>query len=662
VNKARNAMIRLKDLKKQYGSRILFAKLTLSIGDSDRIAVVGRNGAGKTTFLKIITGAEEPDSGQVISSRYSTTGYLPQEGVYHHGKTILEEVASVFADVAALHYRIEQLSHELAQEDERGADSTDRHELLQELGRTQQALEDCEGYAVENKVSRVLFGLGFNERDLQRMTEEFSGGWQMRIELAKLLLKKPSVLLLDEPTNHLDLESLAWLEEYLSTYEGALIVISHDARFLDNLTNRVLELSQGHATEYRGNYSSYLSEKATREILKTATLKNQRRIIEGAERFINRFKAKASKARQVQSRIKQLERIELSEEGSNERTITFRFPEPPHSGRVIIELQNVAKSYEGLSVFGNLSLLLERGDRVALVGVNGSGKSTLARIIAGRESFNSGKRILGHNVTIGYYAQDTAEMLNPAKTVLETVSEVSEGPSPTELRTLLGCFLFTGDDVFKTVAVLSGGEKSRLALARLLLAPANLLVLDEPTNHLDAVSKEILQQRLLTYGGSLLIVSHDRDFLSPLITRVGHIVQGRLIIHHSTVDDYLGLIDKENKDSSAVVLEKLTVEQPERQRKRREAELRQERHKLLRPVIERIAALEIEIERSESRRRNIEELLGDERSYSDGSLVRNLSLEHAGLLGSLESLYAEWEQFEQEAETIRQRFSSTILD
>ncbi len=651
------AMISLVNISKQYGGDYLFRGLSLRFGDRERVAIVGSNGAGKSTLMKILVGLIEPDSGEITQSRANTVGYLPQDGVRHEGRTLMEEAQTAFNDIIALHDRGDELSWSISRLSADGhTDSPELHELVEELGEIQHLLEHREGWNIQTKVSQVLSGLGFHEREFNRMTGEFSGGWQMRIALAKLLLSEPTILLLDEPTNHLDIEALEWLEEYLKTYEGSIVLVSHDRRFLDNLVNRTIEISLGRVTEYPGNYSFFLDEKIKRMELLQSQYENQQQKIRETKRFVERFRYKATKARQVQSRLKMLEKLELIEIEDEERGISFDFPVPPSPGKVLIELAGVTKSYGDIPVFENLSFTIERGDRIAFLGVNGVGKSTLARITAGIEPFQHGERKPGHNVIIGYYAQNQADELDPRKTVLQTVDDVATGDSRRRLRTLLGCFLFQGDDVFKQVAVLSGGEKSRLALAKLLLTPSNLLILDEPTNHLDLRSKAVLQDALTRFEGSYIVVSHDRDFLEPLINKCADFRDGELRLLHGTMSDWLRRRHEEQegraerRDSAGHELERKSAQHLARERRREEAEMRQELYKKTKPLRNAISRKEKEIEAAEKRKTEIEAELADPGTYHDPEKAKSVNAEYKAVTTRLAYLYDEWEKLMEEME------------
>jgi ATP-binding cassette subfamily F protein 3 len=633
------------DISVQFGGRYLFRDCSFHIGPHDRIGVVGSNGTGKSTLLKILDGAVEPESGRIDKARYVTVGYLPQEGMHSTGRTLFEEAQSVFARVLELQERLASVQKSLETADPAGSEAA---ELVAIMGDLQHQLEESDAFRISAKVEKILMGLGFTERDFTRRTDEFSGGWQMRIALAKLLLLQPSLLLLDEPTNHLDLESLAWLEGFLASYEGAVMLVSHDKRFLNTLTRRTFELSLGVFAEYTGNYDAYLEARAERRELQLKAFKNQQQRIRQTERFIERFRYKATKARQVQSRIKQLEKMELIELDDDEDLVHFAFPPAPSSGRTVMELRGITKAYGALKVYTGIDLDLERGDRIALVGINGAGKSTLARIIAGVEPFDAGTRVVGQNVSIAYFAQHQAEELDPERTVLETLDESAVGEIRKYLRTILGCFLFRGDDVFKKVGVLSGGEKSRLALAKMLVRPSNLLVLDEPTNHLDMQSKNILQIALEEYEGTCVIVSHDRDFLDPLVDKVIACAPGRLKLHLGTVSEYLAREEGERSPAAA-------TRRPDADRKRREAEARQAVSRATKQMREAIARLEQLIGEREMEKQELENQLGDPAFYASGSAVAQAGARRKALLAELEESYEKWHRLHQELEAATAR-------
>ena len=633
----------------------MFDDLSCMIGPHDRIGLVGSNGTGKTTLLRVITGLIQPDDGTISKAKFVTVGYLPQEGIAISGRTLYDEAASAFEDVLEVQRELEEARQNLTR---LPPDSEEHAETLEVFGELQHKLEDLDAFRMKSKVERVLMGLGFYVSDLERMTEEFSGGWQMRIELAKLLLREPSVLLLDEPTNHLDLETLQWLEEYLRSYNGAVVLVSHDRTFLDNLCSKTFALSMGALEQYAGNYSFYEKEHVLRRELLIQAQKNQQQKLKETQQFIDRFRYKATKARQVQSRIKQLEKMELIEIEPGESGIRFEFPPPPPSGRVVMELKRLKKSYGSLRVFDELDYKIERGDHIAVVGANGAGKSTLSRILAGVEPFDDGERILGHQVTLSYFAQHQAEELDPVKDALETMDEIAEGEIRKKLRTLLGSFLFHDDDVFKKVSVLSGGEKSRLALAKMLLKPANFLILDEPTNHLDMKSKKVLQDALVDYQGTFLIVSHDRSFLDPVVNKVLEVGQGGVRTFIGSVSDYIAKKREEKELSQAAIPQSAggtpaVREVSEKERKRFEAEKRQQLSAKLKPFRQRVAELERSIAQLESRQKEIAELMLDPEFYKTGTDAKRVAAERKEIELNLARAYDEWETIQTEMEKIR---------
>jgi ATP-binding cassette subfamily F protein 3 len=538
-------MIQLSGAGKRFGHKLLFENTDWLITREDRIGLVGANGTGKSTLMKILGGMDTLDYGSLVVAKGTSAGYLPQDGLTLSGRTVFAECMSVFDDVRAMEKELESLMHSMAELDHTSAayaDVADRYEKVEHDFRQR------DGYSIDAEVGRVLMGLGFCKDDWHRMTDEFSGGWQMRLALGKLLLQKPNLLLLDEPTNHLDLEARNWLEEYLQHYPNAFVLISHDRYFLDVTVNKIAEIWNKRFWFYTGNYDKFLSQKTARNEQMQAAYKNQRDRIDQLEVFINRFRYQATKAKQVQSRIKELERIERIEVPEEEKTIHFSFPQPRPSGRIVAEFIDVAKSYapkagveksSGKEVFKNTNFMIERGDRIALVGVNGAGKSTLIKLLAGTEPVTRGEFRLGHNVEFDYFAQDQYKELDPDARMIDDLGGVSPGSSQTELRSLLGCFLFSEDDVFKKIGVLSGGERGRYALLRLLLHPANFLLLDEPTNHLDMRAKDILLKALMDYTGTVVFVSHDRYFIDRLATRVFEIGGGKVEIFPGNYEDYL---------------------------------------------------------------------------------------------------------------------------
>jgi ATP-binding cassette subfamily F protein 3 len=529
-------MIHVEGLNKRFGERVLFEDVSWHVRKRDRIGLSGPNGSGKTTLLRMLAGLQEPDSGSIRMASDTTIGYLPQDGIVHHGRTVHEEVVLAFQELLALkeeQHRIEDaLAH--ATEDGEGHDK-----LLERYSEVTERFKHLGGYEIDARVAEVLKGLGFSLADQQRRTEEFSGGWQMRIALAKLLLARPNLLLMDEPTNHLDLPARNWLEEYLADYPGSVVLVSHDRYFLDATVKRITEVGLKTLTDYHGNYSHYAVEHAARMDRLREAHRRQSEEIEKAEVFINRFRYTATKAKQVQSRVKQLDKVERIEIPPERKRIRFKFPESPRPGRVVLELKGARKAYGENVVLRHLDLMVERGDRIALVGPNGAGKSTLMRILAGVDRSDEGVRLEGHKVVLDYFAQDQAAVLNPSRTVLEEMSSASSVSMAPMIRTILGGFLFEADDVFKKVAVLSGGERNRLALAKMLLTASNVLLLDEPTNHLDLDSKEVLLDALDDYGGTLVFVSHDRYFVDKLATKVIEVGGGEAPLYPGGYEDFL---------------------------------------------------------------------------------------------------------------------------
>jgi ATP-binding cassette, subfamily F, member 3 len=529
-------MIQLSAAGKRFGPKILFENLDWLITPRERAGLVGANGTGKSTLLKVLAALESLDYGGVARTRGITAGYLPQDGLSLSGRSVFVECMSVFDHLRDMEREMEHLMHQMGELD---TASPEYAAVAERFQRLDSEFRTRDGYVIEAQVGTVLAGLGFRKEDWRRRTEEFSGGWQMRIALAKLLLEKPNLLLLDEPTNHLDLEARNWLEQYLKNYPYAFILISHDRYFLDVTVDRIAEIWNKGVFFYPGNYEKYIQQKTERRDQLIAAYKNQRERIEQLEAFINRFRYKASKAKQVQSRIKELEKIERIEIPAEEKTIHFKFPQPKPSGRIVAEFQNVSKSYGDLEVFRHANFVIERADRIALVGVNGAGKSTLIKLLAGTEPLTSGEYRLGHNAEPDYFAQDQYKELDPNARLLDDLIGTAGQATQTELRGLLGCFLFSEDDVFKQIGVLSGGERNRYALAKLLVRPSNFLLLDEPTNHLDMRAKDVLLEALQDFTGTVVFVSHDRYFIDKLATRVFEVGDGGVQIYPGNYEDYL---------------------------------------------------------------------------------------------------------------------------
>ncbi|WP_269542240.1 ABC-F family ATP-binding cassette domain-containing protein [Cerasicoccus fimbriatus] len=537
-------MIVIQDLKLAYGEKVIFNEINATIGTRDRIALVGVNGSGKSTFIKVLLDQAEYDSGSIEKPGFVSLGYLPQDGIEARGKTLYEEVETAFADILKLQDKISEAEEQMYTMD---TEDPAYYELIDAIGEWEQQLEDAEPAKIKSQIERILQGLGFSMKDMQRQTDEFSGGWQMRIALAKLLLKRPSLLLLDEPTNHLDIISQNWLEKYLIGYHGALMVISHDKAFLNTVTNNTYELKFGNLNTYSGNYDFYLKESASRLATQRKKADNQKKDIARQKEFINRFRSNQKKASMVQSRLKQLDKIERVEVEREEKKMFFRFPEPPAASQKVVEIHDVFKSYGDLQVFKGLSLRIDKGDRIAVVGVNGAGKSTLARILAGVEPIDSGEIDRGVNTVTGYFAQQQAEELNPANTVQEEVEKsIDHATNPdANPRAALGAMLFSGQAQQKSISVLSGGERNRVALAKMLMKPANFIILDEPTNHLDLRSKEVLQDAIKLFPGTMILVSHDRDFLDPVVNKVLEISPTGSRLLTCNVSEYIERIESE---------------------------------------------------------------------------------------------------------------------
>jgi ATP-binding cassette subfamily F protein 3 len=547
-------MISINQLSVNFGGFSLFNDVSFMIGPKDRIGLVGKNGAGKSTMLKIILGADQASSGSVARPKDISIGYLPQQMKYQAGKTVYEESLTAFSELNHLEKEIKSLEHEIATRED--YESEAYHKLLERLSELNDRLHILGVSDKDAMVEQTLKGLGFKTEDFSRQTTEFSGGWRMRIELAKILLQLPEVLLLDEPTNHLDIESIQWLEDFLKDYYGAVILVSHDKTFLDNITKRTIEISMGKIYDYKAPYSKYLDLRKERVEQQMAAYENQQKKISDTEKFIEKFRYKATKAVQVQSRIKQLEKIDIIEIDEQDHTsIHFVFPPAPRSGTIAVETDKLSKAYGDKQILSEIGLIIERTEKVAFIGKNGEGKTTISRIIIGDLDYTGNLKI-GHNVNIGYYAQNQDQLLNENKTVFETLDEIAVGEIRTKIRNILGSFLFSGETVDKKVKVLSGGERSRLALAKLLLEPYNLLVLDEPTNHLDIKSKEILKNALKKYDGTLIVVSHDRDFLDGLVDKIYEFKDKKIKEHSGNIYEFL----KKKKIDNLKEIERKTVE------------------------------------------------------------------------------------------------------
>ena len=631
-------MIELKNIELAYGPRAIFDGVNAVINKCDRIGLVGSNGAGKSTLLKILCGIEHADAGEIAKPKYATVGYLPQDAIVVGSRKLFDEVESAFENVMELREKLAEVDRILATAD---PSLPEYSEAISEMGDITHKLEDAEESKLRSRVETVLQGLGFSISDMQRPCCEFSGGWQMRIALAKLLLKEPSLLMLDEPTNHLDIESIAWLEDYLKGYVGAVMIVSHDRAFLDSLTNRTFHVVKGRLDLYAGNYEFFLKESEARKYQIGRAAENQRREIEKTEKFIERFRYKSTKAAQVQSRLKALakiDRIKIEEEDNSK--ISFHFPEAKRCGQVVLNVEGVCKSFGEHKVLDNVSFKIERGERVALVGVNGAGKSTLTKIIAGELQKDSGIVETGLNVEMSYFAQHQSDELNPDNDVLGEAMNAAPMERKGEVRGLLGSFLFSGNDVLKSVRVLSGGEKNRLALAKMLLKDFNFLILDEPTNHLDMNSKAVLQKALAAYRGTYLIVSHVRSFLEPIVEKVVELSPKGLRIFPGNLSDYVERIKSEGKivlRSSENRGQKKVADAKERR-----AEAAKKREQLSK-LKKEAAKIESQIAEAESDLAQVELEMSSPDFFKRGAQCASITENYNALKSRIENLYKEWE-------------------
>lgn len=638
-------MITISGLSVHFTGEYLFDNISLAVSVRDRIGLVGKNGAGKSTLLKILAGQILPEKGQVVTPNTYTIGYLPQDIASNFTKSVHEEALAAFEEVLQMEHRIAEISDELGIRTDYESDAY--HKLLNELAELNDRFINEGGMTVEAEAQKILQGLGFLESEMEKPASQFSGGWQMRIELAKLLLRKPNCILLDEPTNHLDIESIRWLEKFLSDYDGSVILVSHDRAFLDAVTNRTVEIRNADLEDYPAPYSRYVVMREERMALQRSAFDNQQREIKKQEQFIERFRSKANLASRVQSRIKlldKIDRIELEEDDVS--AIRLRFPPVPRSGQTVVETFNLGKSYSDKTIFRDINFAIERGERVAFVGKNGEGKTTLAKILAQTESQTEGEFKIGHNVRIGYYAQHQAESLDGSATVFEIIDRAAAGEMRTKIRSLLGAFLFSGDSVEKKVKVLSGGEKSRLALAKLMLEPVNLLILDEPTNHLDMRSKDALKDALLQYEGALIVVSHDREFLTGLTGKVVEFRGGKLREFTGDVQEFIRQRDIE----SLRELEKKTPVSTQQSAKKETTPATAKsdssnkiNDKEKKQIQKKIEGLEQQIENVESEIRSTESQLALPEIYSDPVKTKSLKDSLTQLREKLNVLMGEWE-------------------
>jgi ATP-binding cassette subfamily F protein 3 len=645
-------MIDIKNLSIQFTGENLFEDVNLKISIHEKIALVGSNGTGKSTFLKIIYGLEKSESGIISRQKGIRIGYLPQDLISFKNNTLFNEIKSSLPEINYLDIRETEILEQLSSND---LTDSDRNELLEELGDIHYKKEEVDFYSADSKIEKVLAGLGFSEQDFIRNTEEFSGGWQMRIQLAKILLADNDIILLDEPTNHLDIDTLSWLEEYLHNYNGSLIIISHDRHFINSVTNKTLEIFNRQLSFYSGNYSSYLTFKTERDEQLRAQKKNQEKKYKDIEKFIERFKYKASKARQVQSRIKMLEKTETISLIEDEKRIDLKFPDPPRSGVIPVEFNNISKSYGNLKVLENVNLQIERNDKIAIVGPNGAGKSTLAKIIGSKIQPSSGELIIGHNTVISYYEQEVADSINPEFDLLDSLMEINDELSPGQLRTILGSFLFSGDDVFKKIKVLSGGEKSRVALSRLLLTKSNLIILDEPTNHLDFSSKEILKNALVNFSGTLIIVSHDIDFLTPIVNKVIEIRIHKIKTYPGGIEYYLQKRIEESNQQEGIKIQSLKTNRKDQ--KRVEAENRQIIYSQTKDLKQSLQKCEDDIIKLENSKDSLEIELSSPLTFTNPFLAKEKNNKYENVNNQLNYCYNLWTELTNKIEEIEKTVS-----
>jgi len=646
-------MISLVGVSKEYGGRTLFSDVNLTISVSERIGLVGANGSGKTTLLEILAGRVEPDQGNIARNRRATIGYLVQEVPRKKGITLFEEMLAGAERIDHMRSRLALLEEEMRD----ARDSAELDALARAHGEIERRFDQSGGYDLPAEARRILGGLAFREADFDRPLGEFSGGWLMRLQLARLLLTEPDLLLLDEPTNFLDLDSVIWLEGYLRAYSGSLVLVSHDRTLLNRLAGRILEVERGKIVAYKGNYDAYAEARRVRDEGLEAAKKSQDRKIAAAERFIARYRVRKDTARRVQSRIKMLEKIERIEAPARRKSIDFAFPKPPRAGRIPIELRGVSKAFESLRVYESLDWKIERGERIVLVGPNGAGKSTLLKILAGVLVPDSGERVLGHNASVAHYAQHQAEALDYRKTILDEILDWTPDLTQQKARAILGRFLFTGDDVFKKIEVLSGGEKARVALLKLLLRPTNVLLLDEPTSHLDIPSRDVLAEALEEYSGSLVMISHDRHFIDRLASRVDEIGGGGVRTHLGTYGDYLARKEEaaaakpaakrpaeEAREAETADEKRAAHGRKTREERRREAEARNERYRKLAPARKEVEAATAEIEDLERKRAEMERAMASPDFYAREGDFGETFRAYREIQAEIEAKTARWEE------------------
>jgi len=654
-------MLSVNNLDIRFGEKYLFKNVSAQVHKGNRIGLVGVNGSGKSTLLKVMAGISNTDDGVVSCSKYFSIGYLAQESdELFSEKSLYEEAETAFAPLLALQEEADRLHKEMEKGDH---ESEAFQQLLLDHGEIQQQLDGSDIYSISGKIEKVLIGLGFTREDMEKPVVSFSGGWQMRLKLAKMLLESPSLLLLDEPTNHLDIVSLTWVEQFLKNYGGAMVIISHDRTFLDKTTERIWELSLGKIDVYKGNYTYYTTEKIERRAIEKGAYENQQAKIKQTMKFVDKFRAKATKARQVQSRVKQLEKMELIQLSDDESSIKFSFPPAPSSGRDVLKIDGLSKSFEEKKVFAGAELLLNRGDKAAVVGVNGAGKSTFLKIVAGEIESDSGKIKFGSNVKMSYFGQHQAQELTPTISVLETMSFAGENMTITQIRSLLGAFLFRGQDVDKKVAVLSGGEKSRLALAKMIAVPANCMLLDEPTNHLDMSSQDVLMEAMAQYDGTIVVVSHNRYFLDSFVNKVIEVRDGKIRMFEGNITEYLRKVEelevlekpekvKGDKSSKKDNQSSSDSSENRKEKKRQEAQKRQERSRKAGPWLNQLTKAEAKVEELEKNKEELEEKMADPALYSDEKAWAQTNEAYEDCKRHLDRYYGKWEEAQEKIDEI----------
>lgn len=646
-------MIDIVNLSLQFGGKYLYKDVNFKINAGDKISLVGSNGTGKSSLLKMLNGMLEPEKGDIFKRKNMAIGYLPQENVTHKGLPLLEEALAGVPGLKELQEKEREITALLNDPE---LEELEHLGLVDQLGEIHQRLEEIDSYSAEARVEKVLLGLGFSQNDFEKLTDHFSGGWQMRIALAKMLIAENDLLMMDEPTNHLDIDSLEWLTGFLRTYKGALLLVSHDRRFVNAVTNKTLEIYNTDFSVFNGNFDHYLRAKVERDERVEHEFEQQQKRMKEIQSFIDRFRYKSTKAKQVQSRVKMLERFDKIDLPDFEKGIAFKFPEPPKSAQIMYEVKNLTMRFGDNLVLDRIDLRIEKGDKLAFVGPNGAGKSTLSKIIASVLTPTSGEKVPGYNTSVAYFSQEQSEVLDPELDVLETIAMEAGNMTLPQIRALAGSFLFTGDDVFKKVGVLSGGEKSRVALALLLLKKANLLIMDEPTNHLDYNSKLVLQKALMYFSGSLVIVSHDVDFLQPIVNKVVEIRRGSFRVFPGTIEYYLQKRGEEMMERNEIAAtsrkQEADASANRKDQKRLEAELRNKRYKATKEINDRIATLEGEIEKLEEQIADLETAMGQADFFDDALEAKKKTDAYQKLKETLEKKMDLWGELQIELEGI----------